>query len=1502
MSNYEKALVEAGALNYSNNSISNVSVLVNREKKQFNIIANIENALKLGDYQKFIKANNEIAKKYSVSFIMSITYLNNNLSEDDYFEYFDYALSELEKTSPFFSSFREFKKTFDNNIISIHVDGVHDTYQMCADQIEKLLRSCFLNVSVVLEESEEAKAAYESMIQEKININRERIESQKLHAQEVEKAKDLGVSKKDEKGYKYKYETINIVNIPSTTDELSRYKNEVGDPIFKLVGTIFKVEVRDLKKSVLLTGLITDGTDSISFKRFLRGDEQVKKGKELAESVNDKKYMVVEMTGKVEYDDYSKDVIFNVQDYSVLGIDTPSFAKDDSTEKRVELSVHTKMSNLDGLNEPKEYLKCAQAMGHKAVGFTDHNGVYAIPKIDHSRVEGVKPLFGCDFDYIDDEFEHIAFTDESIDLKKATYVVFDIEATGLSQEYSEIIEISAYKMREGNVLDTYEILINPDRPIPQKITELTSITDEMVKDAVHIKEGILGFVNFSKGCILVAHNANYDIGMIHAKMRQNGIEDYPIPGIDTLNLFRALHWEDEKKFNLKVLSKHYKVKQEHHHRAIDDTRVLCECFIQMLSEVYQKGVTDYKDLNTLLTDDVITKIIPSRMSVIARTQVGYKNMYKLVSDALTVHVDDDARLLRSVLNKLDDGIIKLSGNSFSDVFDTALNGSEDDLRYFIRKYDVIEVQSPKGLAHIVDDLNGVGLDGEEVVKEVIKKIIRVSKEEGKLVCATGEVYYIQRDDKKYRNILIDSSKVGGGFHELSRYKVRPDAHFRTTEEMLLEFNFLDSALAKEIVITNTNKVADMVEDIRCFHKEMFVPADDEFADHPDPELRFPSMIQGMKDVVARNMKKNYGDDVHPYVQARIDRECKSIIESGYYSTYFMAYLMVKDSNDHGYLVGSRGSVGSSFAATMMGITEVNPLPPHYLCPKCKFMAIKFHPHEEEHIYTEEERNLEPILRAASSGFDLPDHECPRCGAMLKKEGQDIPFETFLGFKGDKVPDIDLNFSGEYQPTAHLFVRKMMGYEQSFRGGTVGTIAEKNGFGYVKAYNEKMNINVRGAEIDRISAKLLDIRRSTGQHPGGIVVVPKRMDIYDVTPVQYPANDKTSAWRTTHFDYHAFEDNLLKLDVLGHDDPTLIKYFMDIVHEHQDEFPFDDPRNIPLDDKNVFGLFGSTATIGVKPEDIDSPVASFAVPEFGTGFVRQMLVDTKPRTFAELVKISGLSHGTGVWLGNAKDLVDPSNPTGFGTIPFEKVIGCRDDIMVDLIAFGLDPGKAFKIMEFVRKNKKVKDPQGWEEFKTYMREMNVPGYYIWACEQIEYMFPKAHAVAYVIMALRIAWFKVYKPALFYSAYLSRRAKAHSVEGMLQSPQWIKNKIASLQAIKSKTAKDEDLITSLQVVLEAKARGIKFLKVDIFKSDSVSFAIEGDLANGALRIPFNAIDGLGDAAAEKIKASREEKAFTSIEDIDRRKIINKTLFEQFHAMGVFSDLPEEDELEDVGLFAI
>lgn len=1488
------------AIDFNNNDVQINEVLVSKENKCFYINILIKKALNIKAFQHFMQKNEELFNDVGFSYEINIKYENETLTTDEIKDYFNSIISLLVDESPFYSTLKIFDYKIEGNIITIYVDEITKIYKECSERIEKEFSKYSLNINLNLEQSDSALQKKEDAL--KRIIEADNLEHQKK-LEELEKQRQLEQLeiKTEKPNYSKGFSTdvISMKDVPSNLEEIDKYKNERGDVFISIEGEIFDVTLEQKGRSHLLTLKVTDYTDSILVKKWVRGEEELKKASEYKPGIN------IKASGKVQYDTYAKSVVFEAKVVTPTGIVKKKMRVDDAEVKRVELHAHTKFTNMDGLSSAGDYIDCVNKWGHKAIAFTDRNGVYVVSEVSHNKKIGdLKPIFGVELDYLDDSKFHITYAKKDVNLKDATYVVFDLETTGFSQTYDDIIEIGAHKVRGGMIVDVYETFVNPKRHIPESITVLTSITDDMVADAPYIEEALKGFLEFSKDCILVAHNADFDIGMIRANVRKLGWEDKELVGIDTLNLSRAMYANELKTFNLKSICKYFHVKQEHHHRATDDTRVTAECFIHMLNDIYAKNIYNYNELNSLITTDFYREVIPSRINVLVKNQVGFKNMYKLVSDALTEHLAKDARALKSVIEQYREGLL-LTSSGVSGIFELALNRSQEELEDAINYVDIVEVQPPSSYNHLIAFLKD-GHNGYEIILNTIKNIIDTAKKLGKIVVATSDSYYIEPSQKKFREILIGTNQVGGGVHELKRYQDKydatPDAHLRTTNEMLKEFDFLDEQLAYEIVVTNTNLVADMTDKIRCFHKEMFVPADDEFKDHPDPAFRHPSMIEGMNKIVADNVLERYGEKPHPFVKARVERELKSIISSGYYSTYFMAHLMVKDSLDNGYLVGSRGSVGSSFVATMMDITEVNPLPPHYLCPHCKFTAIKFSPEEEDKIASDEEKNLQSVLREYQDGYDLPEMECPICKTKMHRDGHDIPFETFLGFNGDKVPDIDLNFSGEYQPKAHLFVRKLMGYDNSFRGGTVSTIAENTAFAIVKDFMAKKCHGLRNTEIERISKNLIDIKRSTGQHPGGIVVVPKRIDIFDVTPIQYPANDRTNPWRTTHFDYHAFEDNLLKLDILGHDDPTLIKYFMDIVHEHQDEFPFSDARKIPVDDKKVFSLFGSTEAIGVKPEDIDSEVASFAVPELGTNFVRQMLLDTKPQTFAGLVKISGLSHGTGVWIGNSKILADKENPSEFGTIPFDKIIGCRDDIMVDLMFFGLEPLKAFKIMEFVRKGKVKKDPEGWAPFKEAMIEKNVPAWYIWSCEQIEYMFPKAHAVAYILMALRIAWFKVYKPAMFYSAYFSKRAKAYDVKAFSGGSALIKQRIRELSQTKEKTAKTEDLITSLGVALECVARGIKFLPVDIMKSDATIFIVEGTLTDGNLRMPFTAFDGLGESAAIDIVKKREEKIFTSKKDVLTRTKLNQTLFEKFDEMGAFGNLPDEDPEESVGLFAL
>ena len=1467
-------------IDYQNNPFELNKASYDKVRKELVLIFIFKKPLSLKHYNLFKTAVSKNFKDDNIKLNIEIKYENNVINEENLREYLGDIVNYLASNMPRFKCLINNKPKYQDYTFTYVIENDAVGLSSLALDIEEEFKHYGLNITVDFEQDPNKSIASE--IEELELAQREELKKMNDEAkmlQENQKALN------DSKNYKA-YNVTNVTpikDIPLTSNDLAIYANTKGMTMFLIEGYIFQIEVKTFTNSNLAQIKMTDETDSIIVKKWLRGDKEIEVYQNL------KPNYMLRVLGKAEYDPYARNVIIMASKIDLLGPKKEDEVSDDAKVKRVELHAHSKMSALDSIASVQDYYDILSKWEHKALAICDHDGVYHIPEVAKIMANyNIKPIFGVELNYINDDDLVIAFNQKSIDLKETTYVIFDLETTGLSQDNDRIIEIAATKYNMHGEIDSYETFVNPGFLISDKIVELTSITNEMVSEAPDINTVMPEFLKFIEGSILVAHNAGFDVGMIKANLKRLNYEDIDFPVIDTLNLFRSLHHDDVKRFNLEELAKYYSVKQLKHHRAIDDTRVTAECFTLMLQEIFAKGVYDYKDINNLVSPNLYKYLIPNHINILVKNQVGLKNLYKLLSDAMTIHCAEEPRLLKSVLDKYRDGILVGSGCVNGEVFEEALNGSSKRLEELITYYDYIEVQPPTTYAQLFTDITG----GKDSVINTIKKILSAASSQGKIVVATSDCHYIMPYDKKYRDILIDCPQIGGKYHRLKRYSDSPDMHLRTTNEMLNEFSFLNEDEAYQIVVTNTNLIADMIENVRPFPKEMFAPHDDEFKD----SLNIPSINAELNRIVAENVKEKYGDNPHQIVKKRLDRELNSIISNGYSSVYYMSHLLVTKSLSDGYLVGSRGSVGSSLVATMMKITEINPLSPHYRCPKCKFQVFKMNEDEiNEYGLTDAEKEFEDVLQKVESGYDLPDAVCPICGEKLIKDGHDIPFETFLGFNGDKVPDIDLNFSGDYQSKAHQFVREFMGMENSFRGGTIAKVQEKNAFGYVKGYCERNHINLRSCEIDRIATKIVSVRRSTGQHPGGIVVVPHYVDIYDVTPVQYPADNTSNEWRTTHYDYHSFENNLLKLDILGHDDPTIIKYLMDYVHEHQDKYPFTKPEDIPVDDKNVYRLFSSTDVIGLKPEDIDSTVASYAVPELGTTFVRKLLADTMPKTFAELVKISGLSHGTGIWAGNSQELV--LGKTEYGKIPFSDVIGCRDDIMVYLLYQNLEPIKAFEIMEFVRKGKVKKDPEKWTKYKAYMQEKNVPAWYIWSCEQIQYMFPKAHATAYILMALRIAWFKVYSPELFYSAWFTARAKAYSIKAFMGGKLAIKAMISELNNKLDKTAKDDDLINALYVALEMVSRGIKFLPLDIKLSEAKEFKIEKE----GLRIPFAAVDGLGESVAFDIVNKRNEEPFTSKKDVLRRTKLNQTIFHDFELMHAFGDLPEEDPIEEYGLFA-
>lgn len=1476
---------------FKDNNFDVEEVRLNKNLKKVKLSLIFNKVLKTSELKSFKDTSTSFLLAHGAKSVdINIIYQDDQMSDELANTYLGEILTHLSKEDLTVSCLRDLKASYDRKVYTFFIAKDSDFLMDLTPTLKSAFKKAYLEVDFKFEVLDSIPTLNMLKAEEDKKVITD-LERRNKENKEIQAMRQQVQIKTGFRREKYSVDKLSkIKEVPLTQDALFSYNEQIGIPAFMVQGEIFNISLEKKKTSYLLKMHIFDDTDSIIVNKWVRENEVEQISRLKAGDI-------VSVTGKAEYNTYQHEVVLQASDIIFVTRVNKESVIDDAPVKRVELNIHTKMSTLDGLDEASDFINIGEAWQMEAMAFTDHAGVYEIPIVEHSLgKKQIKPIYGVELPFIDDTNYKIAFNNKDIDLRRAKYVVFDIETTGFSQTFDRIIEIAAVKVENGAVVDKYETFVNPEMEITEKITELTTITNDMVRDAIKIDEALKEFLAFSEDAILVAHNASFDVGMIKANMARLGMDEIDFPVIDTLNLFRACYNKDElpdkgvAKFNLKVLSKFFKVKQEQHHRAIDDTRVTADCFILMLQDLYKKGISNYIDINKVINKDNFYRyIIPSSIHILCKTEVGLRNMYKMLSDALTVHCFGEGRLLKSVLETYRLDNLVTSGDYAGDVFENALNRSTEDLRKAISYVDVVEVQPPSSYLHLSSEYK----DGDDRIKETIKKIIQVAKEEGKMVVATSACHYINKEDKKYRDILIASPQIGGGQHDLARYKVAPDAHLRTTNEMLNEFSFLDKDLAYEIVVTNTHKVADMIERYTVFHKEMYAPRDDQFKD----SLGVPSIVEEMKHIVYTNLENYYGKDIHPLIKKRLDKEMNSIISNGYSSTYYMAHLLVTKSMEDGYMVGSRGSVGSSLVATMMNITEINPLPPHYRCKKCKFVALKMTDEEKkEYGLKEEELGLQEALSKVESGYDLDDALCPCCNSPLVKDGHEIPFETFLGFKGDKVPDIDLNFSGEYQAKAHSFIKEVFGASHAFRAGTLATVAEKNAYGYVKAYLEKKRINLRNCEIDRISSRIVGVKRSTGQHPGGIVVVPNYVDIYQVTPIQYPADNIENEWITTHYDYHSFEDNLLKLDCLGHDDPTLIRYFMDYVNTHQEDYPFSKPEDIPVDDKNVYKMFCQTKVLNVEEDKILSKVASYAVPEFGTSFVRNMLNDTLPQTFAQLVKISGLSHGTNVWNTNAQDLV--LGKTEFGKIAFKDIIGCRDDIMIDMINMGCDPLKSFSIMEFVRKGKAKKDPVKWKEYMDYMAESKVPNWYIWSCDRIEYLFPKAHATAYVLMALRIAWFKMYSPALFYSGWFSKRAKAYDVNTFLKGPEYIREKIQELSLKTGKTAKDDDLLTALGVALEMTERKLCFLPVDIEKSDALIFKVEDKYS---IRCPFAAIDGLGESAALSITAARNERPFTSKQDVLKRTKLNKTLFEQFEFMGSFGNLADEDKEVDEGIFA-
>lgn len=1200
-------------------------------------------------------------------------------------------------------------------------------------------------------------------------------------------------------------------------------------------GYVFDVEVRELRsKRKILIIKMTDYTSSFIVKKFSNGE----KDEQVFEAI--KKGSWLKVRGSVQEDTFMRDLVMNAQDLMEV---THESRKDYAPEgqKRVELHLHSNMSTMDATNHIGDLVAQAGKWGHKAIAITDHGGAQAFPDAHQAgKKAGVKILYGVEANIVDDGVE-VAYNPQPVTLTDANYVVFDVETTGLSAVYNKIIELAAVKMNKGNVEQTFEEFLDPGHALSKTTIELTGITDEMVRGSKSEAEVLRAFREFSKDCILVAHNASFDMAFLNMAYKRHGLPEAENPVIDTLELARFLY-PDFKRFGLGVLTKRFGVGLTQHHRAIYDAEAtghLAWIFVKEAMESHQMYL--HEDLNRHVgSAESIKAARPFHATILAQTQTGLKNLFKLISlSNITYFHGKVPRIPRTELTKLREGLLIGTACDKGEVFVAMMQKGYEAAKEKAYFYDYIEVMPKEVYAPLIEQEL---VDSEKDLEEIIANLVRIGKELDKPVVATGNVHYLNEEDAIYRKILVNSM---GHANALNRHSL-PKVHFRTTDEMLTAFQFLGSDLAEEIVVTNPNLIAERCDNVVPVKDDLYTP-------------KIPGSEQEITDLSYNRAKELYGDPLPDIVEKRLEKELNSIIGNGFSVIYLISQKLVHKSNADGYLVGSRGSVGSSFVATMTGITEVNPLAPHYHCPKCQYSEFY-----EDGSY--------------GSGFDMPEKACPECGTRLTKDGHDIPFETFLGFHGDKVPDIDLNFSGEYQPQAHNYTKELFGEDYVFRAGTIGTVADKTAYGYVKGYERDNNLHLRSAEIDRLAKGSTGVRRTTGQHPGGIIVIPDYMDVYDFTPIQYPADDLQSEWKTTHFDFHSIHDNILKLDILGHDDPTVIRMLQDLSGI--------DPITIPTDDPEVMRIFEGTDVLGVTPEQIFSKTGTLGIPEFGTRFVRGMLDQTHPSTFAELLQISGLSHGTDVWLGNAEELIRN------GTADLANVIGCRDDIMVYLMHAGLDDGIAFNIMEGVRKGKGIP-----EEWQAEMRKHNVPEWYIDSCLKIKYMFPKAHAAAYVLMALRVAYFKVYFPILYYCAYFSVRASDFDLVAMSKGKDAVKEAINEInQKGMDASTKEKNLLTVLELANEMLERGYEFGMIDLYKSDAENFIIEGN----KLIAPFRAVPSLGANVANQIVEARKDGPFLSKEDLANRGKVSKTLIDYMTENGVLKDLPDENQLSLFDMF--
>lgn len=1273
--------------------------------------------------------------------------------------------------------------------------------------------------------------------------------SPEAKASDLEPPKEAPLSPPDKPAGKKKKNDDPMLIYGRSFDGEATPVSEITDALGEVIiaGQIIKLDVRELRsEKKLVIFAVTDFHDTIQCKVFLEKDQ----ADEFLAKLKPKAF--VKLKGMAMIDKYDREV--NIS--SIRGIrlinDFTAKRQDNSVEKRVELHAHTLMSDMDGLVDVKELIKRAKAWGHEAVAITDHGVVQSFPEAFHAIKpdEPFKIIYGCEIYLVDDLKAAVA--EPSGQPLDAPVVVFDLETTGFSALQDKIIEIGAVKLIGGAIVDRFSSFVNPKIPIPYEIEKLTSINDEAVISAPSIEEILPEFIAFCENCAVAAHNADFDNGFISANAARLNLP-WQKTVLDTVTMARIL-LPDLSNHKLDTVAKALDISLENHHRAVDDAEATALIYQKLMERFSENGVTSFDEVNTFgkLSAETIKKMPTYHAIVLAQNDIGRVNLYKLISLSHLDYYARRPRIPRSLLEENREGLILGSACEAGELMQAILrNSSHTEISRIVNFYDYLEIQPLGNNAFMIESDKLPQITSMSDLEELNKTVVRLGEEFNKPVCATCDVHFLDPEDEVYRRIIM----AGKNFPDADK---QAPLYLRTTEEMLDEFKYLGREKAYEVVVTNTRKISAMIEKIAPVRPDKCPPV---IADS-DKTLR---------QICYEKAHSIYGENLPTPVAERLEHELKSIIGNGFAVMYIIAQKFVWKSNADGYLVGSRGSVGSSLAATMAGITEVNPLPPHYYCSECHYSDFD----------SDEVKKYRGM-----SGCDMPDKACPVCGAPLQKEGHDIPFETFLGFNGDKEPDIDLNFSGDYQPVVHAYTEEIFGKGHTFRAGTIGTLAEKTAYGYVLKYFEERGQVKRSCEIERLSQGCVGVRRTTGQHPGGIIVLPHGEEIYSFTPVQHPANDVHTSIITTHFDYHSIDHNLLKLDILGHDDPTMIKRL--------EELTGFSAKQIPLNEEKVLSLFKNTSALGITPDDLtDCELGCLGVPEFGTDFAMQMLKETKPKCFSDLARIAGLSHGTNVWLNNTQELINS------GKCDLQSAICTRDDIMTYLIGMGLESGTAFKIMENVRKGKVAGHKcDKWDEWKTVMLEHDVPEWYIWSCERIEYMFPKAHAVAYVMMAVRIAYYKVYFPHAYYAAYFAIRASGFDYELMCLGADKLNEHIKDYKARSgSLSQKEQDSYKDMRVVQEMYARGIDFMPIDIYLAKAHKFQIFDNKIMPAL----DTIDGLGDKAADSVEEAAKTGEFLSRDDFRKRTKLSTTAVETMHRLGLLPGLPESNQLSILDIFA-